>query len=551
MSYFYPTFKKSLYFLLGIFLSVSMHACNKKEESKNSDDEITPTNTTVPVSNPGSLAVGGLPSEEEYEGALELNSDETNIAVSDVHEATTEMPLGLAIDAAATSLTAEEECSNGLFCITEAFSKIFDMVTGAAKCNFDLLLGQYTEGEVPFKKVSDKSIYYLDGFGVVGIGENGVSQCPSIEEVDNWAKQHHLKDGEPTQEVSENTFFLPTRLVVFRHRSGSIYWKIVFFPNDFIDKLAKRITYFSRLLDQDLDFLAFNGDQEFGADVGMGKGNITIDWDEISRMSSLLQEDSSSESGNLPSGKILINYDMASSPQSYTTTFLDGFSFGDSDDSPFSVGMPTTVYKSDSENYIHFVSNQAFGRPDPSNPDDDGGPMGVVQFCLDDSWKQENGGGPFGADVKYVSVPESSYLSYPAVNHLQMIWKEGATAGEPENYTVAMTATKGGAYIYGDVEFRAGSVPNNSQTIIRVKAPKCTTMTQAMIDELEQAMATDGGQPGFTFFDNEGFRNMLFDGPLGPNAGSPTFVSKADAEALFPQFSTFHLITIGTDELPY
>jgi len=545
--------------LLSVFTLFSL-SCGKKDPEDASDssteeqsvDEITADNDVIPLSSPSTLAVGGLPSEEEVEGAYEISSDEASVAIGSVQTAANEMPLGLAVTTE-ISLIQEDGgggCQSGLFCLAESFSMIFDMVTGAASCNFKLLLGTTVATEASFRKVEGLPIYYVDGFGSIGIGDQGSSQCPSLEEVDNWAKKNRLRQGSPTAAVAKNSFFPPSRLVVYRHRDGKLRWQIVFFPKDFIGKLARRVSHFKNFADKDLDFVAYYGNQEFGEEVGSGVGSANINWDELARMMQLFSNDSPDENGGIPQGKILIEYDMKAENKKYTTTFLEGFSFGDEDDSPFKVGQPTTVLRSGGENYIHFQTKGSFGRPNENDPNDDGGPMGVVQYCVDGSWKEE-GGGPFAGDVKYVDVPKSSYLPNPSISHMQMIWLDQETNGEPENYSVSLTAQKGGAYIYGDVEFLAGAVPGISKTMIRTKAPICESMTKAMQDELENAVRTGGNQPGFTFVDGDGYRNMLFDGPLGPNGGQPEFVSKAEAIKLFPTFSVFQLIEIGSEASPY
>ena len=83
---------------------------------------------------------------------------------------------------------------------------------------------------------------------------------------------------------------------------------------------------------------------------------------------------------------------MTDTPQSFTTQFSEDFTFGDEGEEGliFDPRWAVLNMRAGDERYLTFVSNQAFGRPDPEKPGDEGLP---VRFCDNPTYGMEGSEG--------------------------------------------------------------------------------------------------------------------------------------------------------------
>ena len=212
--------------------------------------------------------------------------------------------------------------------------------------------------------------------------------------------------------------------------------------------------------------------------------------------------------------------------------FLEDFSFGDAEASPFQTGKPTRILRSPTESYLDFYTSRGLSNPDNSEAP---GPLATVQVC-----SALPGQGPPLVETSIGEIAKEQYLSDPAQFRVQLIWNP-IPPGEfaPDSYQASFAASKGGPYIYGDVELVAAARPDAAKIPIRVHAPKCETLTQDIIDAWGNVPASDGGP--YPILDSSGYTNWLFEGPLGTATGDPEFATEAEALSYFPDFEVFQL----------
>lgn len=543
------------------------------EESLNNDtssDELNNNNSDEgeeeAKSNPDvqEKSVGGMPSSSDAANLISIEADDADDAVANIFAITGALNLGLSTFGA--NLVDSENGGGGggvenLFQFASIFGMVFDMVANPAKCNFKLILKDINGDDLPLRSHPELPIYFRDGYGTFGVGDEGSTTCPEKSEVVKWAKQVGLMardEDTPTGKPADDVFYLPTRLVIYSLEEGKIKWQIIFFPKDFIGKIAQRFPHFKGLVDnENLDQKAFYGIHEgVGQDLGddetktSGKGEMFVDWDALSRVMSLLQGldvDEKNQSGDngqannegdeddedMPTGIIKVQYDFNSDPNSYTVRFLEGFSFpmgGDNDGPPFINEVDTTIYRAaNGENYMHFMTNKAFG--DPGAQSGDPGPLGKVQICYPCS------GGQCLFDETYVrDIAVSDYLTDPSEIHLQLLWKERDIGDSvPDDYIISLVATKGGPYIYGNIELQGGRKDGTSSVVFRMKSPVCDSITSF-------PLTVDMGGNVWTLIDEDGFTNMKMSGEdMGGLLGKTEVLSE------FPIFEKFKIID-PTDE---
>ncbi len=480
----------------------------------------------APVPSVGAISVGGIPAASEIDSLATFEVTEATASTQKVHAVTGSLAINLENQpAAGLAASGSNECNDSFFCFARAFAIIYDMVTGAAQCNFDLLMAN---NPTP-KQVGDSPIFYIDGFGAVALGNEGVVDCPDPARVRAWAVYNKLvarEAGDSTEEFTsiDDEFYLPTRLVIYKKDDGMAYWKFVFFATDIVDYLSTKVDWFKTFQSKDLDFIAFSGNHALGAEVGQGTGSVKLDFDEMVRMTAIFEDgtsDSVKTDGVMPQGTINIDYDLESTIQNFTTVFSEGFAFGDGDDSPFATGKPTVILKSNGENYLHFQSEKPF--VDPDTPDDPG-PTGVIRRCAG-----SNGGG--AEETLITSVDKNDYLTTPSETHMQMLWKD-IPAGEtnPADWIASITSTQGGAYLYGDVTLSAAKSSGDPLYALRYKTPACDDWLDPQADW-------------------DGFINVTADGTFGSDQqGSMQIISSEEMLSLFPIFETFRIVDIANDE---
>ena len=452
----------------------------------------------------GNLASGGLPTAEEASTFIEFENTEVQAETARLHTVVGSLAIGLDGSAAALRLQGNDECKDALFCFAKAFATIYDMVTRAAQCNFDLLLS----GEGLPKKIDGYPVYYVEGFGVIGLGEKGAQTCPEVSVVKAWADKIEANVGSD----EDGEFYFPMRIVMFKKSDGHMHWRIVFFPVDNMKRLAKTVKPFERLLAANLDFIGFHGHHDLSQTVGAGAGEVILDFNEFVRMTTTLDEafppKPGEEPDTSPSGKIEIVYDMSSDPSRYTTTFLDNFSFGDGE-SPFDVGKPTTILKSAAthENYLHFYSGKPFVDSKDETADEND-PFHTVQFCTTDKYVKD--------------IPKAEYLPNADI-HVQMLWSDVESGqSAPANYITRIASLKGGPYIYGDNVFEAAFKSGTTLNALRFKAPICDSVSG--IDLAPE-------------YNSDGFKNAEFQ-----DENTVHLLSSGELLARFPVFDTFQFI---------
>ncbi len=199
-----------------------------------------------------------------------------------------------------------------------------------------------------------------------------------------------------------------------------------------------------------LDFKAYYGEFSPGNGAGRGKGLLTIDWNELHRMSKLLnrseQTKASLRRGNvqanmdhLPTGQIRIAYNLLDDPSEYAVTFKDDFKFGS--DVPFLRGHPTLIMRSAKhrENYLHMVSKKL----DYIN---DKGPVDNVASC-DHPWFGEIYNTHPAVQKTVKTIKKDKFLREPKKVHLELIWDDVAIGQDiPNNFLVKITGTGGPLY---------------------------------------------------------------------------------------------------------
>lgn len=87
----------------------------------------------------GTLAVGGVPSLDEIAELSSLSATEAEVGLSGISAAQGSLSIDLSADRSSLQLS-QGECEGSFFCFAKAFTDIYDMITGAAQCNFDLML---------------------------------------------------------------------------------------------------------------------------------------------------------------------------------------------------------------------------------------------------------------------------------------------------------------------------------------------------------------------------------------------------------------------------
>lgn len=537
----------------------SSEAGTQKVAAENGYEEEVVKENEVASSRPqvNTLTIGGVPAEGEASQLATLSTNEALGVMKEIHATTQTSSLNLGVST--TAQLTEDECDSGIFCIVAGFSDIYDMVTESSACAIKLLLKDKDGNFRPLKRIPKTDIFFTEGFSTIAINDLGGVDCPTHEAVLAWQNAHDLRrvgsEGDNSNNEEDESdganlgedeeFFLPARLVVFR-QNETYWWRVVMFPKDYIATLATKFEFFESLIDEELDFITFHGViSTASSNLGQienAKGEMTIDFDEVTRMMTLLNSlDNEEPDDSLPSGKILLQYDNSGDLKHSITTFLDGFSFGDDDSddpNPFSVGKPTHIYRSGQENYMHFQTLQSFIDPDDPDP----GPFGAVQYCA--VAPGSNSSNPIW-ETSINQVPKSAYLPTPAKFHLQFLWHtdEAATSsgGEPDSYAISYTALQGGPYIYGNTDFRAASKPGSVATAMRIRAPVCDGLTKAVVDAWAAVPAQHGGP--YHIIDSEGFRNMYSSEPLGPSSNI-TWVTREQILTHYPSFSKFKFVDI-------
>lgn len=523
---------------------------NTSVETTDATDDTTPSESTPVITH---TSKGGMPTVEEVETISTTSETEVKSASGDLLNMSGALSLNLLGNSA--SLVKNEGDGGcppeaGIFCVTTMFAMIFDMSTGPANCNFKLLLKDPDGNDRTPRKVEGEEIYFIDGFGTIGIGDQGTVTCPESKAVVDWAKKVGLMKGGTIQKPSDNddTFYPPTRLVMFKKPDGKFSWKIVFFPSDFVDEIVKRVPFLKRIKDTALDFVAYHGTHQRGEETGKGKGDVTLDWDELQRMMTMFQtwDDSSSGSdrddGGMPVGNIKIDYDMTDDPTYYAMHFSKEFSMGDGN-LPFVEDVPVTVYKSAGENYLHFATTEMPSGDDEEESslvasEEDEGPIGNVQYCIKTNDSDE---GLF-KEVKASSITASQYVKDHEV-HFQLIWKdlpEGTII--PDDYEMSIYAI-GGPYIYGDVDMRVGRKGGEPFNGYRVNVPKCAALDADAMTGFNDMMTTHIGH-AVDIFDDDGFFIMGLD-KFGAGA-SPVWTTQEEIMKGFPTFTKFQIVEVAS-----
>lgn len=528
--------KKSLVILV---ITLFGFGCNKDESSTTEELDLDPDE-----SNPGELNVGGLPSEEELAEAQPITLTDANTAAEEIQVSSDDVPLRLNVTTESAGLSEDNEdqgCNDGLFCLAKKFSTFHDFVTEPVACNLKLLMrradGSFREDAM--KQVKDRPVFFVDGWGTIGIGDGG-PECPDLADVETFVTrlkaEEVIGDDEP--------FYLPSRFVLFKNKEGQFVWKIVFFPADHTEKLSELIPPIKKLVGKKLDFAGFNGAHNTDAATGKGMGSARMNFVEMGRMIGTFDAIEGKEAAALdlteedeegfPTGTISITYDAASDPQKYTTTASADFGFGD--ESPFVADEPTIVYRSGVENYISLRT------PISIVGDDDEGPLSVVQICK----SPKSGGDPL-LEVSVSSVPKEKYLAKPTVTSLQMMWKDfPASQSQPDDYRSHM-AVQGGPYIHGPVQFMTGQVAGALFAGMRTKTPLCEAISDdaAYLKKLDQTYRDYFDDPNAVAFDpNDGFRNMIFEGELGQNMDIKTLVDSPTMLTNFPEYEVFQFVDL-------
>jgi hypothetical protein len=360
----------------GLAFLLSQSSCDNLPFGGGENEEESEPSESGDQSSPDVLNIGGMPSEDEVAEMDEMDLKEASTASEGIQISTSEMPLKLAIDDDSASLvegSGGEDCEDQLFCFAQMFGGLQNLVTEPIACNMKLLLlnpdGSFKKDQI--RKMKGHPVYYVDGWGTIGLGDNG-PECPKPsrvkEFVDDLMSGNHKDDDE---------FYMPTRYVMFKNKDGTIRWKIVFFPADYLKKLAKKLPFVKDLLDKETDFAAYTGVHTAGEKIGSGTGTAMLDFTEFARMMKALpDDDGDSDDGGMPSGKVRLTYDRSDGTVKYQTYFLDGFSFGDDDgDSPQFSETPITVMHSGEEHFFHMNLGGALFGSNEDDPDDDGGPF--------------------------------------------------------------------------------------------------------------------------------------------------------------------------------
>lgn len=514
------------------FTCMAFFSCQAKE------DAATDLSVDARISD---TSQGGLPTLNEVKDVLPTTDTEATTASQSLKSVITG---SLSIDLGSGSSGSQAlhltegggGGGDGLFGIASAFGLIFNMVTGGARCNFDLLLNDENGEPLTLKKVDGYDVYVTPyGFGTVGLGDEGVLTCPDRETVYDWARANQLITGSAqTTHDDEDEFYIPSRLVIYKIDENKFKWQVVFFPEDMITELTTHIPQLSGLLSEDLDFIVYSGIHEATSEE-TGVGSVTLDFTELQRMATLLNslgepalrlegEDS------MPDGEILVEYDTTADPTSITTTFLSGFTFGEDDNSPFTTDSPTTIYKSGSEIYMHFITPMSMvgGDDEEQDSEDSGLP---IQICP----SEESDGLGTGAN----DVPTDQYLAAKN-SHYQLIWTEAGEEDEtPDNY-LAEIVSDGGPFLYGEVVFQGGRKGGSTAGVLRIKAPTCDALNQSVLDMFE----TQFNAP---LIDEDGFLNLS----MTPGGSAP-FLTKEEVLAGFPVFEHFKLVDINDEtDLPF
>lgn len=482
-------------------------------------------------------SIGGMPSKSEVASLQTLTSTEAEGVLKEIVLTNTNTTLDLA-DSGCDS-------SSGIYCLASDFSGVYDIVTGVTSCLIDLLLTDRTDGYNPLRQLENQDIFFTDGFTDIAITSSGVS-CPRHSKVEFWQSLNKVKKaGSSSTGLTDDEVYLtnssnytPGRLVITR-QNDTYVWKIVLFPADYLNTLAARVSYYDGLKGRDLDFIPISGTittatKSLGGIDG-SKGSYTVDFAELTRLTTILDElDGSSLTSLLPSGTVTVSYDNTASVTHSTTAFQDGFSYGDfngSTGSPFALTSSIQVYQSDTERHLTFRTMDPLVTASSSEL----GSYGPVQYCAISLNDFDTEDSPIW-ETLITEVDSSSYLSDDPEYHVQILWNSSTSAtGEPDNYLISYKATQGGAYIYGDVEFIVAIKEDETSTMLRIAAPKCDSMTDAVVTEWEEVDSSSGGP--YYLRDSDGYRNIHVS-----SDGETTWLSKDDLLSLFPTFSKLQLI---------
>lgn len=212
-----------------------------------------------------------------------------------------------------------------------------------------------------------------------------------------------------------------------------------------------------------------NPEHLWNAAVGEGSGQITLDFNEMTRMIKVLDQNSGNDSGDkIPQGKIEITYDMTKNPQTITTVFKNGFTFDE--DGIFENEKPTVIMRSAGENYLHFFSGNQFLNDKDDDGSDPYNPLKRVQFCNLDKYIKD--------------IPLEDYLTTPSETHLQLIWTDTPVGKKvPDDYTVRITSKKGGAHIYGDFMVEGAVNASSESSDFRFWVPRCAELQDIDLKE--------------------------------------------------------------------
>ncbi len=558
--------------LFALFFMMFLFTCNPKEDEDEETAENDNTTVAAEVIDIGESSpsvaeesIGGMPSLADIDGIQDLSSEDAETSASTLILLTEEMPLDLTKekDKNTSELVAMEEKQDdqagSLFQFAVHFGNIFDMVAYAARCNFNLLMFDEKGEKRKLKKLKDKAIYYLDGFGSIGLGDEGVTNCPDRERVYKWAKENGFLSSTKEKKAElvaakdkkdDNEFYIPSRLVLYKNKDGIIKWNVVFFPKDFIKEIVKRIPHFEKLKDKELDFIAYRGEHAEGGSPGTGTGELNMDWNELNRMQETMDwdeeedkksNDNKNEEESQPVGRIFISYDMTGDPTSYKIKFLEDFSFGDGD-LPFEKDHFAQVKRSDStsENYLGFVSKTLGG----DEKDKDDGPIQEVGQCNNPNY--DTVGGDILIDVPITSIDKSQYLEQKEQSYLQIIWKDTpAGKKEPDEYKVSIIRS-GGPFIYGNAEVRAGHIAGATGVGYLKDVPSCSRFTKELMKSVNTIMSTHFGKEVELFDIETGMSNIALSS-FGEGA-TMEFTTTEKIMESFPEFSVFKFLPVDEPE---
>ncbi len=490
---------------------------------------------------PGKLEVGGMPSEEEISDIQGMDLAEAEKNAEGIQTSTADMPLRLSIDdgESAGLVDGSEECDDQIFCMAQMFGGLQNLVTEPIACNMKLLMlnpdGSFKKDAI--RKVKDRPIYYIDGWGTVGIGDDGPS-CPDLATVKKFVDELMAGDH---KDGDDEEFYLPTRYVMFKKSDGSVHWKIVFMPKDLLKGLSKKLRFLKDFLDEEVDFAGYHGVHKSGAAIGDGTGDATLDFTEFARMMEVFpDDDDDKDDGGMPAGKVKLTYKRSDKLVQYQTNFLDGFSFGDDEgeDNPLLSGKPITVMHSGSEHYFHLSANAEIAKSD--DPDDDGGPLAGAQMCKNPDYDGTDDTDEIHT-IKAADIAEADYLDTPVMSDIQLIWDD-IPAGQksPDTY-VADWRQQGGPFIHGPAILQTAKKAGTATNGLRYKTPLCQELLDDsdLIERYNDHFTEKYGKASYFFDPNDHFQNVLYSGPLGPGIEETGRPSSAEMVSGFPKPKIF------------